>query len=187
MTQHLPLSAALAFGLLALAGCGESEPEVDETDISAETEEAPEELGEAAGNNANGDSQGIDDGQPTLEPIGSGLEVDIGPTLGGCSFEYEGQVILVAGADANANARGKGAIRIDGRDRLLKSTEMGGPEMIDAGPTMTDGEFTVEIERASGEGQSFGVESVQWPAALVARVNAENEIRYEPGTWTCGV
>lgn len=188
MRQRISLSAALAVGLLALAGCGGSEPDVDDADISADaTEDAPEEFGVAVDNIADEKAQGADEGLPVLEPIGSEPDVDIGPTLGGCSFEHEGQVIFIAGAPDNANARGSGVIQVNGRDRLLASTEMGGPEMIDAGPTMTDGEFTVEVERASGEGQSYGVESVRWPAALVARVNAENEIRYEPGTWTCGV
>lgn len=127
-------------------------------------------------------------GPPELQPLGDNPDVDLGPTLGGCSFAHQGEVLFIAGAPADVNARGRGVIKIGGLDRLLTGTSAGGPEAVNAGSTMTNGEYTVEIRRGAGEGEPFGIESLRWPANLVLRKDmAEPVTIYSPGTWTCGV
>ncbi|MCP9223336.1 hypothetical protein MKP08_11295 [Erythrobacter sp. LQ02-29] len=122
-----------------------------------------------------------------LQPIGKNVDVDLGPNLGGCKFEKDDAVLLIAGAPDDTNARGMGVIKVGGVDRLMTGTTPGGPPAIDAGPTMTDGEYTVTVERGSGDGKSVGAESSQWPADLIVRKDMANERRYADGTWTCGV
>ena len=178
--KRIALSAALAS--LALAACGSDDGVIDEA-----REEAPNETGVAVDNIADEKAVGADAAVPLLEPLGDELSVDLGPTLGGCSFEHEGDVLFIAGAPDEDKARGNGVIQVAGRDRLLAGAEMTGPAGIDAGPTMTDGEYTVTVERGTGEGEAFGTESTRYPAELIVRKDMANEVRYAPGTWTCGV
>ena len=189
MKAHAIFGAALlAAPALLLAACGGADSGADETEITDRAnEEGPNETGVAVDGIASEQVKGADAAIPVLEPMGTALEVDLGPTLGGCSFEHEGDVLFIAGAEDNANARGKGVVQIGGRDRVLAGAMMGGPEMIENGPTMTDGEYTVVVERNAGNGEAYGTESTRYPAELVVRKDAANEVRYAPGTWTCGV
>ena len=176
------IAIAAALSSLVLAACGSDDGVTDEA-----REEAPDETGVAVDNIANEKAVGADAPVPVLEPLGDTSSVDLGPTLGACTFEKDGDTFFLAGAEDDAKARGKGVIQVGGRDRLLAGTDMTGPEGIDAGPTMTDGEYTVTVERGAGEGEPFGTESVRWPAELVVRKDMANEVRYAPGTWSCGV
>ena len=178
--KRIALSAALAS--LALAACGSDDGVTDEA-----REEAPGETGVAVDNIADEKAVGADAAVPLLEPLGDEQSVDLGPTLGACSFEHEGDLLFIAGAPDESNARGNGVIQVAGRDRLLAGADMNGPEGINDGPTMTDGEYTVTIERGAGDGEVLGIESTRWPAELIVRKDMANEVRYAPGTWTCGV
>ncbi|GGD52282.1 hypothetical protein GRI62_05540 [Erythrobacter arachoides] len=178
------LMAALTASALLLSACGN---DVDDGDVEDQArEDAPEEAGVAVDGIASEQVEGIDNPVPVLQNIGD-VSVNLGPTLGGCSFEHNGETLFIAGAEDNRNARGNGVIQVSGVDRLLAGADLTGPAGIDAGPTMTDGEYTVTVERGAGQGTAFGVESARWPAELVVRKDMKNEVRYAPGTWTCGV
>ena len=124
--------------------------------------------------------------EPVLEAIGPDHTAELGPTLGGCAFTRQGETLFIAGAPDEENARGCGVVQIGGLERVLVSEQSGGPDYINAGPTMTDGEFTVAVRRA-GSGLAIGLDSTQWPADLAIRQGVESERLYKRGTWTCGV
>jgi hypothetical protein len=174
MRRSLPLRGASFGAVLLLAACGA--PDESAEDVSATVGEEV-----AAGAGAMG-------GVPTtLKPLEGESSADLGETLGGCSFEREGETLLVAGAPADADAPGRGVIRISGGERMLETEQAGGPDYINAGPVLGDGEFSVTVERAEGEGEPVGAEATQWPADLIVTNAAGEEWRYTPGTWTCGV
>lgn len=182
LIKHVALPVVL---VLAASGCSSS----DESEATHKDEVAIGTSGEgdsiAPGVETKG--AGTDPATPRLEPIGDEPDVDLGPTLGGCSFAYEGDVLFIAGAEDDAASRGRGIVQIAGVDRLMTGTKAGGPDMINAGPAMTDGEYTVVLRRSGGEGEPTGIESVRWSADLVVRKGAAAEKTYTPGTWTCGV
>ena len=93
---------------------------------------------------------------PELEALGARLDVDLGETLGGCAFAKGGKTLLVAGAPDDAAATGRGAVRIAGLTRLLTGKRAGGPDYINKGPAMSDGEVTVQVKRGRGRGHSGG-------------------------------
>ena len=177
MKRGAPILPALMLPVLALlAACGDrGGGEEDAAVADAAPEPVPAMTSPAA------------DGGLQLQALGDTLEVDLGPTLGGCSFEHEGEVLLIAGAPDDRTARGRGVVQIAGAEHLLTGQSTGGPEYMNSGPTMSDGDYTVEVRRAEGEGEKAGIESTRWPADLVVRGGAAGERIYRPGTWTCGV
>jgi len=180
--------------LPALTACGDGDmpPQVQESGT-------PGEQARVAGSNASEPLPGatmsplaeptgaLDDGDgPVLEALGSDVEVELGPTLGGCSFTRQGETLLIAGARQDQIARGRGVVQIGGLERVLVGERTGGPGYINSGPTMTDGEFTVEVRRGAG-GLAVGLDSTQWPADLAVRQGLGSKRLYRRGTWTCGV
>ncbi len=122
-----------------------------------------------------------------LEALGHVIQVDLGPILEGCSFQQDGETLLVAGAEQDSAARGRGVIQVGGSQRLLVGVRPGGPGYINAGPVLADDGFTVEVRRGGGEGLSGEMERTSWPAELVVQRGTAGEHTYGPGTWTCGV
>ncbi|RJY08581.1 hypothetical protein D6201_03670 [Aurantiacibacter aquimixticola] len=180
------MTALLAAPALALSACADS-TDVDDSDITDEAvEEAPEEFGVAVDNIANERAVGVDAAVPALEDLGDLQQVDLGDTMGACAFTMDDKTLLLAGSPAQDRARGTGVIQVAGRDRVLAGSELGGPDAISAGPTMTDGEYTVQIERASA-GTEADAETMGYEATLLVRKDGANEVSYGPGTWMCGV
>jgi len=134
-----------------------------------------------------GSLSGQPDGPTGLEALGNVIRVDLGATLGACSFEEGGRTLLIAGAEEDSAARGRGVVQVGGAQRLLVGTRAGGPDYINSGPLLVDGDFTVQVRRGRGEGVQVDAESSQWPAELVVSRGGVDQQTYGPGTWTCGV
>ena len=171
------LLALLAVPALALAACDSDPVQPEQGDNAAVPEADP------------GPEAGIqpkvaveDAGEPMLMPLGDGPGIDAGTQP--CEFEWQDNTIFIASAPGDANSRGKGVIKIDGVDRILTGDRLYGPDGIAAGPTMTDGEFEVSVERAEGEGSLEG-DRRSWDAQLVARLNMDASRNYEGGKWVC--
>ena len=180
--RRISLIAAMLAPAMLLAACDNGT--VDDGDIEDQArEEAPDETGVAVDGIASEQVEGIDDPVPVLQALGT-TNRDLGPNLGACTFAHGGETLFLAGSERSANARGVGAIQVTGVDRRLAGAEMGGYDYVKAGPTMTDGEYTVTVERAEGSGQSADG-GTRWAAELVVRKDMANEVRYAPGTWTC--
>ncbi|RPF70382.1 hypothetical protein [Aurantiacibacter spongiae] len=188
MSGPLRLVTILAFSAATLAACNDgADPEQGLAIADEAREEAPDETGVAVDNIASERVEGIDDPIPALEELGDPDDLDLGEMVGACSFASNDKVLFIAGSEGSDRARGRGVIQIAGRDRVLAGADMTGPEGIMDGPTMTDGEYTVTIDRGSGDGERVGAESTRWPAELVVSKDARSDVRYAPGTWTCGV
>ena len=166
--------------LMAVTACGDAE------------EPAPLAGGEASDPLPNATMSPLaesDGPAPTLslDALGDDLEADLGPTLGACAFAHDGETLMIAGAPDESGSRGRGVVQIAGVERLMTGERTGGPDYINAGPVMTDGDFTVEVRRGAGEGNPVGIESTRWPAELAIQQGMGAERVYRPGTWTCGV
>lgn len=194
--------------LLALAACGSADREREAEPVADLTAGAPlaQHMGQAplapAGPAGPAPGQaarpggiatnavialGEAQGPLELQALDNVIEVDLGPTLGACAFDHAGRTLLIAGAEDDSAARGTGVVQLGGLQRALVGQRGGGPDAINAGPSMSDGEITVEVRRAPGEGDATGIESTRWRADLVVRRGVEETRTYQPGTWTCGV
>lgn len=121
---------------------------------------------------------------PGLEPFKADRTPDVANAAITCSFRMNGSALLITGLEPVANARGKGLVLIGGEERVLTGTEALGVPGMRAGPTMTDGEFTVNVVRDAGKGEADAT-AHEWPASLIQRMNMAHERRYGPGVWTC--
>ena len=196
MIRNSILLAALPLSL-ALAACGSEEAnpgdedgvETTARDQERESVTAPDDPSLV---NLDGDIVEVAGGTatpapPLLQPIADVTSVDLGPTLGACTFAIGDTTLFIAGAGDENNARGKGVVQVDAEDMLLEGEQAGGPDYINSGPAMTDGTVSVEVRRAEGDGERYGVESTRWPAELAVRNGLGPERVYRSGTWTCGV
>jgi hypothetical protein len=163
---------------IALAACGSQE-------VSSEDAQAAEDARVETNSDV---SPAIDErvaiedtAVPAIEPLAADRIPDIGATALTCSFRYQGSTLLITGLEAEANSRGKGVVQIGGTDRILTGTDALGAEGMRNGPTMTDGEFTINVVRGpAGQGTRDRSDT------LIVRMNMANERRYSPGSWTCG-
>lgn len=172
-------------GALALAACADPDNVTEDEQLE---DQAPVDYGVTVDNIAEESvPDAYDADNPLLETLGTAQDVDLGPALGACSFAIGDETLLMVGTPIEDGARGKGVIQVAGVDRLLAGTRGYGPDGIQAGPTMTDGEFTVRVVRADGEGEVTGRDTTSWDARLFVRKDAGEEIPYGPGTWSCGV
>ena len=163
---------------IALAACGS--PEVSGEDAQ-DAEDARVEQNSDVSPAINEQVGTEETAVPAIEPFAADRVPDIGATALTCSFKYQGSTLLITGLETEANSRGKGVVRIGGADRILTGTEALGAEGMRNGPTMTDGEFTVNVVRGpAGQGTRDGSDT------LIVRMNMANERRYGPGSWTCG-
>lgn len=192
--------ATILAAMAMLSACGFADEPADEAIATAENLPAqqPQATAAQATGNAPGPmrrtlpppvlpTEGGPVGAAHLQGLGNVIEVDLGPTLGGCSFDHDGKTLLIAGARDDRVARGRGVLQVAGIQHSLVGERTGGPDYINSGPTMTDGEYTAEVRRAEGGGVPVGIESSQWPADLVVRRGLADQHVYSPGTWTCGV
>ena len=165
----------LAGSCLALAACG-SDPEPASTDEVTDPMPGPD------GSVVAGVEPRVAGEEPNvalLGPIGDAGAIELGDVTGSCSFEYDGESILIAGAENVENARGKGVIRVNGEPRVLTGSQPRGASEIEAGPSMTDGEYEVSIDRGEGQGK-------QWRATLTASKQMDDPVTYD-GVWDCSV
>ncbi|ANU08106.1 hypothetical protein [Paraurantiacibacter namhicola] len=186
----LPLSLALA-----ACGSGDANPGDEdgvETLTTDQERESVTALDDPSLVNLEGDVVAVAGGAetpapPMLQPIADTQAVDLGPTMGACTFALGDVTLLVAGARDNEISRAKGVVQVDAEDMLLQGEETTGADYVTEGPSLTDGTISVEVRRGAGEGEAYGAESVRWPADLSVRSGLGPERVYRSGTWTCGV
>ena len=196
-------TAILAGAALALAACNQS------ADVEADEGEGADDLAEAVEDGADG-STGIrsdaawlqtapgtvpaasiagdaeNDDAPLLDVIDTSAGVDLGGAAGGCAFAHEGYVLFIASNNGGPNGRGLGIAQIAGSDITLTGSEAGGAQYIESGPSMTNGETTIAIDRAGGDPEVISGGARRWAAELSVQEGLEPARVYRPGTWTCG-
>ncbi|MCB2088387.1 MAG: hypothetical protein R3E18_06160 [Sphingomonadaceae bacterium] len=118
-----------------------------------------------------------------LAPVSGRAPLLLGKVDGGCRFEQGGQTVFLAGAAASTDKAGRAVVMLDGVERVMPGTDLGGRQVVESGPTVTDGEYKVEVYRAAGMPEELQGER-RWPAELVITSGA-GQRRYPSGTWTC--
>ncbi len=162
--------AFISAASLALVACGDTQEVVDDNDAIETVSETP-------------DVTVI----PTLEPVNaSEVDIDFEPRLGICTFEAEGETLLVAGATGDEGTSGLGVVRMNGQDLRLQAGELGGPDALSVGPMFHGDDYSVEIDRAE-TGTDAQMESLSYEATLTLRKEGMSEVVYGPGRWECSV
>ncbi|MBD3728514.1 MAG: hypothetical protein IE933_02295 [Sphingomonadales bacterium] len=118
-----------------------------------------------------------------LAAVPTSAAMMLGKVDGGCQFAQGGKVVFIAGAPASTDDKGKAVLVLDGRERVMPGADLGGMQVIESGPTVRDGEYSVEVLRKPGLPQVTG-RIKRWGADLVITSGA-GERRYPNGTWTC--
>lgn len=124
-------------------------------------------------------------GKPRLTPLASTSYRVLGKTSGRCTFAYGGKALLTVGAPDDIADKGKGVLVVDERQMVLAGVDAGGPQVVESGPTLTDGTWTASVQRAEGSPEPAGGGN-RWSADLVVR-GPGGESRFSPGTWTCSL
>lgn len=125
---------------------------------------------------------------PKLQVIDYAAQpVDIGPTMGGCAFSIDDQVILIAGAPDNMDSTGRGILQLEGQRISVVGAMPGGPSYIESGPTMGDGTYIAEVIRDAGDPVEGENDTFEWGATMTVQQGTTGPLRsYGPGKWTCG-
>lgn len=167
--------------LLALAACSDRAPTEGETadDFAARTGQG----GMPSVAEINAQPLTADEGATRLTPLASNARTVLGPVKGGCAFAYQGRTLLTVGAPDDMSQTGKGVLVADGRQMVLGGIDAGGPQVVESGPTLTDGTWTASVLRAEGSPEAVAGGN-QWPADLVV-TGPQGESKFSSGTWTC--
>jgi hypothetical protein len=171
--------------LMALAACGKSdEPAAGNADDFAQRAG----VGAAAGSapsvaEINAQPVIAPTGKAQLTPLSAKAPSALGKIHGGCSFIYQGRSLLVVGAPDTAEAPGNGVLVIDGRQVVLPGAQAGGPQVVESGPTLSGGGYSVAVLRAEGA-PTVNAGRNEWGADLVV-TGPGGETRFSPGTWNC--
>ena len=112
-----------------------------------------------------------------LEKLGNIARVDLGQRDGGCTFSYEANELLLAGAPDDSNVMGRGVVRIGG-ELINLTADAGGLDPIYAGPTMAAEGVMVKVVPAEGN-QSTRT------ADLYVAAN-DQQRKFAGGQWACG-
>ena len=174
--------AALA---LALAGCSKSNEPEGETSADFAQRAG---VGNASGAvpsvvEVNAQPVVAPTGKAQLTPLAADAPKALGKIKGGCSFIYQGRSLLVVGAPDTTDAAGNGVLVIDGRQVVLPGASAGGPQVVESGPTLSGGGYTVVVNRAEGAPQSVAGRN-EWAADLVV-TGPGGETKFSPGIWNC--
>tara|TARA_B100001179_G_scaffold72133_1_gene50462 strand:+ start:207 stop:737 length:531 start_codon:yes stop_codon:yes gene_type:complete len=112
-----------------------------------------------------------------LEKLGNIARVDLGQRDGGCTFSYEANELLLAGAPDDSAVMGKGIVRIGG-ELINVTADAGGLDAIYAGPTMVAEGVTVKVVPAAGN------QSTRTADLYVAADGKQR--KFAGGQWACG-
>jgi hypothetical protein len=181
--RGLLMSACVA--ALALAGCSKGEPAKGDTseDFAARAGVGTATSGVPTVTEINAQPVVAPSGPAQLTPLAANAPTALGKIKGGCSFVYQGRSLLVVGAPDTTDAAGSGVLVIDGRQVVLPGAAAGGPQVVESGPTLSGGGYTVAVNRAEGAPQSVAGRN-EWAADLVVN-GPGGETKFTPGTWNC--
>ncbi len=187
----------LPIALLALAACSQSNDDAAPEPIAAQTGAAP--TGEGDQNADYDDTQpGAGNEYSYIDLLalreGDGTAItDNMLNVGGCTFtDSEDRAILMVGTPDDRTFRAIGVARPNGKGARKFVAREAGDDYIWGGPVMVhDGAGTMDpltltVRRASGEGESVGVETRRWEATLGVSDPNGDRAPYK-GFWNCGV
>ncbi len=182
--MRLALTAA-CIAALALAGCSKGENAKGDTsdDFAARTGVGAATSAVPTVAEINAQPVVAPTGQAQLTPLAANAPKALGKIKGGCSFIYQGRSLLVVGAPDTTDASGNGVLVIDGRQVVLPGANAGGPQVVESGPTLSGGGFTVTVNRAEGAPRLVAGRNA-WSAELVV-AGPGGETKFSPGTWNC--
>jgi hypothetical protein len=122
-------------------------------------------------------------GTAQLTPLAADALKALGSIKGDCSFVYQGRSLFVAGTQDAGDRVSNGVLVIDGRQVVLPGASAGGPQVVESGPTLSGGGYTVAVNRAEGAPQAVAGRN-EWAADLVV-TGPGGETKFSPGTWNC--
>jgi hypothetical protein len=182
------MKPALIIGCIAALALGScSKGEDSKTDTSADFAQRAG-VGSATGTvptvaEVNAQPVVAQSGNAQLTPLAADAPRALGKIKGGCSFIYQGRALLVVGAPDTTDATGSGVLVIDGRQVVLPGANAGGPQVVESGPTLSGGGYTVAVNRAEGAPQSVAGRN-EWAADLVV-TGPGGATKFSPGIWNC--
>jgi hypothetical protein len=188
MTAHAfigRVALPLALGA-ALAGCNLIPKQEDEQQAKAPEGTVIVPVNAEVDQPKDAQGQPVDKGDgPVLQALGSLAGVDLGPRIGGCTFQHQdGRELLVTGAAQAQGVEARGAVRSGGVIVMLKSIDANGLDALHAGPTMVGSGLTVQVKRAAGEGVKEGGLTT-WAANMGVSDAIVTRRIYSPGRWVC--
>ena len=180
MRRLLPI---LAIALLAACSKGDEPKGETSDDFAARTGVGTATSGVPTVAEVNAQPVVAPTGTAKLTPLAANAPSALGKIKGGCSFVYQGRSLLVVGAPDTTDASGNGVLVIDGRQVVLPGASAGGPQVVESGPTLSGGGYTVAVMRAEGAPQLVAGRN-EWAADLVVN-GPGGETKFSPGTWNC--
>lgn len=176
---------------LALAGCAKREaiseeelqrpvelepvvPEVIENQAAPDADD-----GTAATNENTASADG-----PELEPVTFAEIVDVVQPGLGCSFiNGNDESLLFATGEDGPSKLIQAAVKINGT--MVPLIGRGGYAALEEGTTLSSEALEITIDRAKGEGEKVGVETLQWTATMTISQDEGGTKSYE-GRYNCG-
>jgi len=182
--------------VLALAGCAEQK-QITEEELQRPVEIAPavpttvDDATDTGLTDSESDSEEADSADadqsanpPELEPITFSEIVDIVEPGLGCSFIVgDDDSLLFATGDDGAESPIQAAVKV--RGIMVPLIGRGGYSALEAGTTLTSEALEVTVERSQGEGETVGVETLEWSATMTV-VQDEGGSRSYDGRYSCG-
>jgi hypothetical protein len=184
---------------LALAGCAKREA-ISEEELQRPVEVepvVPEVIDEEAAPDAGDGAQAADDAPeadgtpdtanadgPILEPVTFAEIVDVVQPGLGCSFiNGDDESLLFATGEDGPSKPIQAAVKIDGT--MVPLIGRGGYSALEGGTTLSSEALEISIDRAAGEGEKVGIETLQWTATMIVSQDEGGSKSYE-GRYSCG-
>lgn len=188
---------------LALAGCAKREA-ISEEELQRpvevepvvpdviEDEAAPDAGDGTAKTDENAAEDGAEDGAqdaasadgPVLEPVTFAEIVDVVQPGLGCSFiNGDDESLLFATGEDGPSKPIQAAVKINGT--MVPLIGRGGYSALEKGTTLSSEALEITVDRAEGEGEKVGVETLQWTATMTVSQDEGGAKSYE-GRYSCG-
>ena len=184
---------------LALAGCAKREaiseeelqrpvevepvvPDVIEAEAAPDAGDGAAETGEDGSEDGAQDAASADG--PVLEPVTFAEIVDVVQPGLGCSFiNGDDESLLFATGEDGPSKPIQAAVKINGT--MVPLIGRGGYSALEEGPTLSSEALEIRVDRAKGEGEKVGVETLQWTATMTVSQDEGGAKSYE-GRYSCG-
>jgi hypothetical protein len=184
---------------LALAGCAKREaiseeelqrpvevepvvPDVIEAEAAPDADDGAAATGEAVAEDGAQDAASADG--PVLEPVTFAEIVDVVQPGLGCSFiNGDDESLLFATGEDGPSKPIQAAVKINGT--MVPLIGRGGYSALEEGTTLSSEALEIRVDRAKGEGEKVGVETLQWTATMTVSQDEGGAKSYE-GRYSCG-
>lgn len=178
-------------GALLVGACAKQEPITEEelqrlpdlpSPTTDEPDTAPVEDEQAAAETEQSEGDG-----PALQAIALGEADDAVEAGLGCAYiNSDNETLFLASAPTETDSAASAAVKLNDTIVALTAETLGGYGALQQGGVYASEALSVTIERASSEGETVGIETMEWPASLSVSQDEGGTTVYEGGRYSCG-